>query len=104
MIVAGEGAAVPIPLKGVFKGVADAVDAIVATVDAHRANLGVCKQIETGVAQCTKLLEYRTPAGNSRPTKKSAMPMPRSSSAALRAGAGATASAPTWGPANKDLR
>ena len=64
--VAGEGAAVPIPLKGVFKGVADAVDSIVATVDAHRANLGVCKQIETDVAQCTKLLEYRTPAGNKK--------------------------------------
>jgi hypothetical protein len=59
----GEGAAVPIPLKGVFKGVADGVDAILAAVDAHLSNLGLCRQIETDVAQRVPLVEYRTAKG-----------------------------------------
>jgi len=61
--VVGEGAAIPVPLKGVFKGVADGIDAILAAVDAHRSNLGVCRQIETDVAQRVDLVEYRTAGG-----------------------------------------
>ena len=61
--VAGEGASVPLPAKGVLKSITNAIDAILAFMDAHRANLDVCKQIETDVAQCTKMVTYRTSAG-----------------------------------------
>ncbi len=62
----GEGGSVPVPIKGIMKTVASVIDSIFASVDAHRANLDLCKKIETDVAQCTPLLEYRTSAGNKK--------------------------------------
>ena len=59
----GEGASIPLPEKALLKNVANAIDAILAFMDAHRANLDVCKQIETDVSQCSKMVAYRTSAG-----------------------------------------
>ena len=65
-VVIGEGASVPIPLKGFVKLSAAVIDSIFASVDAHRSNLELCKKIEADVAQQTQLVEYRTAAGNKK--------------------------------------
>ena len=60
----GEGGSIPVPVKGLMKTVGKAIESIFASVDAYRANLGLCKQIETDLASCTQLVQYRTAAGN----------------------------------------
>ncbi|HTR58718.1 MAG TPA: hypothetical protein VMM27_11130 [Casimicrobiaceae bacterium] len=64
--VIGEGSSIPILVKGFMKTAGKAIESIFASVDAHRANLALCKQIETDVAQRTQLREYRTDAGNKK--------------------------------------
>ena len=64
VVVAGEGTDVDNPVKPALKAVAQAIDAILAAVDAYRGNRDECKKIETDVAQCTPLLEYRTDPGS----------------------------------------
>ncbi len=59
----GEGTAVPVPLKGLLKLTAKVIESIFASVDAHRANLGLCRQIETDVAQRASLVDYRDAKG-----------------------------------------
>lgn len=51
LVVGGEGTSVMMPTKGLFVTVATVVDAINDALDTYRANLDVCKQIETDVAQ-----------------------------------------------------
>jgi len=62
--LAGEGADIPVPVKAFIKTAGKVIESIFASVDAYRANLALCKQIETDVAQRAPLLEYRTAAGN----------------------------------------
>jgi hypothetical protein len=64
--VAGTSASVPNTTKRLLTVMAQSIDAVWAAVDAHRANLDVCKKIETDIAQRTPLLEYRTTAGNKK--------------------------------------
>jgi hypothetical protein len=64
--VAGTGVKVPNRAKRLVTVAAQSIDAVWAAVDAHRANLDVCKKIETDVAQRTQLVEYRTSAGNKK--------------------------------------
>jgi hypothetical protein len=64
--VAGTSASVPNRPKRLLTVAAQSIDAIFAAVDAHRANLDVCKKIETDIAGRTQLLEYRTSAGNKK--------------------------------------
>ena len=59
----GEGGSFPIIVKGVMKSASKVIESIFASVDAHRANLDLCKQIETDVAQIAMLLDYRTEDG-----------------------------------------
>jgi hypothetical protein len=66
VVIAGEGTDAPNYLKPTLKLIANVIETIFAFVDAHRANLDACKKIETDVAQCTPLLEYRTSAGNKK--------------------------------------
>ncbi len=63
VVVAGEGTEVPNPLKGIMKLTASVIESIFASVDAYRANLELCSKIESDVAACTPLKEYRTKAG-----------------------------------------
>ena len=65
-VAVGEGGSIPIPLKGFVKLAAAVIESIFASVDAHRANLALCKQIESDLAQRTQLVEYRTSAGNKK--------------------------------------
>ena len=44
-----------------MKSASKVIESIFASVDAHRANLDLCKQIETDVAQLAVLVDYRTP-------------------------------------------
>jgi hypothetical protein len=62
-LVGEGGGAVKIPAKAFLKSVSNAIDSILNLADTYRANLDVCKRIETDVAQCTPLAEYRTSAG-----------------------------------------
>jgi hypothetical protein len=57
----GETAGFPFPLKGTMKSAAKLIESIFASVDAYRANLGLCKQIETDISQRAMLVDYRTP-------------------------------------------
>ena len=66
VVAIGEGGSYPIPLKGFAKLVVAVIESIFASVDAHRANLDLCKKIEADVAQRTPLVEYRTAAGNKK--------------------------------------
>jgi hypothetical protein len=59
----GEGGSVPVVIKGVMKSAAKVIESIFASVDAYRANLGLCKQVETDVAQSAMLVDYRTAYG-----------------------------------------
>ena len=52
-----------IPTKAFLKSVSNVIDSILNLADTYRVNLDACKRIETDVAQCTLLPEYRTPAG-----------------------------------------
>jgi hypothetical protein len=58
--LAGEGGSVPLVLKGIAKTAASIIESIFDAVDAHRANLDVCRQIEADVAQKAALVAYRT--------------------------------------------
>jgi hypothetical protein len=66
VVAVGEGGKYPIGLKGFVKLAGKVIESIFASVDAHRANIALCKQIETDVAQRTPLVEYRTAAGNKK--------------------------------------
>ncbi len=59
----GEGGSVPVVIKGVMKSASKVIESIFASVDAYRANLDLCKQIETDVAQSAMLVDYRTAHG-----------------------------------------
>ena len=63
MELVGETAGVPFPLKGTMKSASKVIESIFASVDAYRANLDLCKQIETEVAQSAMLVDYRTAYG-----------------------------------------
>jgi hypothetical protein len=63
-LVGEGGGAVKIPLGAIFTTVSNIIDSIGNAVETYRADLEVCKKIETDVAQCTPLVEYRTPKGN----------------------------------------
>jgi hypothetical protein len=64
IVAAGEGTSVKIPLQASVKGVAGAIDSIGSQLETYYSNLEQCKKIETDVAACTKLIEYRTDDGN----------------------------------------
>ena len=59
----GEGASIPLPLKLIMKVTPSVIASIFAAVDAHRANLDVCRQIEADVASSSPLVQYRTRDG-----------------------------------------
>jgi len=61
--LAGEGGSVPLVVKGVAKTVANNIESIFDAVDAHRANLDVCRQIEADVAEGSPLIQYQTRDG-----------------------------------------
>jgi hypothetical protein len=66
VVLGGEGTNVHIPVQATMKAAANVIESIFASVDAYRANLDVCKKIETDIAGRTQLLEYRTAAGNKK--------------------------------------
>ncbi|MGE5090314.1 MAG: hypothetical protein ACM3QY_14395 [Candidatus Levyibacteriota bacterium] len=59
----GEGASIPLPVKAIMKVTPAVIASIFDAVDAHRANLDVCKQIEADVAGGSSLVQYRTRDG-----------------------------------------
>jgi hypothetical protein len=61
--LAGETSSIPTVIKGTMKTVAKVIETIFASVDAYRANLDLCKQIETDVAQRAMSVDYRTREG-----------------------------------------
>ena len=61
--LAGEGSSIPTLIKGTMKTIGKVIESIFASVDAHRANLGLCRQIETDVAQHANLVDYRDAKG-----------------------------------------
>jgi hypothetical protein len=61
---AGETTSVKIPLQAMVKSVAGAIDSIGSQLETYYSNLDECKKIETDVAACNKLIEYRTDDGN----------------------------------------
>jgi len=59
----GEGASVPVFIKGGMKTIGKVIESIFVSLDTYRANLDICRQIETDVAQGTILATYRTRDG-----------------------------------------
>ena len=59
----GEGGSVPVFIKGGMKTIGKVIESIFVSLDTYRANLDICRQIETDVAQGTILATYRTRDG-----------------------------------------
>jgi hypothetical protein len=66
IVAAGEGTDFKMPTQATLKTVAGIIEVVFGFVDAHRANLDLCKKIESDIAARTPLFEYRTAAGNKK--------------------------------------
>jgi hypothetical protein len=64
IVAGGEGTSIKIPVQPLLKGVAGFIDSLGAQLETYFSNLEECKKIETDVAACNKLIEYRTDDGN----------------------------------------